>query len=488
MPEAKVQYIVELVKEGSGAQQASAELQGLQTQAAAVTAGATATTAQFGNLAQSTKTATSGIKALHGAAMLVGMQAFPQLSIACMTVTQGLRAVRASGMEVTAGIGLTTASVAGLVAGLISAVYWWRAYTAGKEEAADAKLLKEQTQDLGERLKEMLSGAREAGQITIMEFERLNKLAGTIAGNRTIQDFLRELEVGTAGGAEADLERRIELTNLMLGKMTDVKAQEAAINQDYKDRINLYEMLRQQGLITEDELMAKKDQAHIKQLQALRAIEKQTTDVDRLQKTAAQNFASGFSQAFVDFISGTKNAGQAFGEFAASFMQQIAQMIMQMLVMRAITSMFGAFGGGAAGGGGENFQLTNSFAARGGLFPNYMALGGVASVSQPTYFPRFNVVAGEAGREMLAVLARPRFLSIGGLETVVGNAGGNRLAITNADQLASRAGGMVEIRVTLSPELRAEIVNQSVAVAKVSVVQDMRQDTPISRGVKRLTA
>jgi len=91
---------------------------------------------------------------------------------------------------------------------------------------------------------------------------------------------------------------------------------------------------------------------------------------------------------------------------------------------------------------------------------------------------------------MLTVLARPRMMEIGGMQAVVGSAQGNQLAITSAGDLANRggAGGQVNIRVTLGPELRAEIVSQSVRGAVVQVANEMRQDTPISRGVKGLTA
>jgi hypothetical protein len=127
------------------------------------------------------------------------------------------------------------------------------------------------------------------------------------------------------------------------------------------------------------------------------------------------------------------------------------------------------------------------------MFPRYMAAGGmqgVSSVSQATYFPKFNVVAGEAGREMLTVLARPRMMEIGGMQAVVGSAQGNRLAITSAEALAQNGGGggLAEIRVTMEQGLKGEIIQNSIKGAQVQVANDMRQDTPISRGVKGLTA
>ena len=155
-------------------------------------------------------------------------------------------------------------------------------------------------------------------------------------------------------------------------------------------------------------------------------------------------------------------------------------MIMKQVVLNMISGVAKGLGGAGS-----------IFAANGGMFPQFAAngLAGVSSVSSPTYFPKFNVVAGEAGREMMTVLARPRMMEVGGMQAVVGSAQGRQLAITSANDLArGGAGGSVDIRVTLGPELRAEIVNESVQGARVTVANDMRQDTPISRGVKGLAA
>ena len=58
------------------------------------------------------------------------------------------------------------------------------------------------------------------------------------------------------------------------------------------------------------------------------------------------------------------------------------------------------------------------------------------SVSSPTYFPRFNAVAGEKGREALAVLASPRVA--GG--RVTGKMGGREVSVVPGGAVASGAG------------------------------------------------
>jgi hypothetical protein len=193
----------------------------------------------------------------------------------------------------------------------------------------------------------------------------------------------------------------------------------------------------------------------------------------------ATEFAGGMSSAIVDFIDGTKSAKQAMEEFAASFLESIAQMIIQQMLLNALRATGFFFGGGGMA----------TADAMGGV---HYAANGITSVSSPTYFPKFNVVAGEAGTEMLTVLARPTFRSIGGIDAVVGNAGSNRLAITNADDLANMAGGgmgghiVIEMRGT--QDFEARIVSNSIKGATVQVARDLGRNSPIAKGVKNLTA
>ena len=114
------------------------------------------------------------------------------------------------------------------------------------------------------------------------------------------------------------------------------------------------------------------------------------------------------------------------------------------------------------------------------------------SVSSPTYFPKFNVLAGEAGREVMTVLSRPSFQRINGVPAQIGYAGGNRLAITSADALAGAGGGagggVLEIRVTLSPDVKVEVMNNAVARSRVVLVQDMSNDSQLSRVTRQKMA
>jgi hypothetical protein len=83
--------------------------------------------------------------------------------------------------------------------------------------------------------------------------------------------------------------------------------------------------------------------------QEIRDLESQ---IDATSKQIKQSFSTGAVDALYDFIDGTKTAEQAFGDFAQSFLTQIAKMILQQTIFNAISSIGGAGGGMffAAGG------------------------------------------------------------------------------------------------------------------------------------------
>lgn len=108
-----------------------------------------------------------------------------------------------------------------------------------------------------------------------------------------------------------------------------------------------------------------KDPQLVASLEALRGefgqLKQQVFDAE----TLSADFASGFTGAFDAFIQGTKTAGEAFRSFIADFLRQIANAIIQALILKAIT---GSFSGGAGGAGG---------AVAGGLNSMFNHTGGV---------------------------------------------------------------------------------------------------------------
>ena len=321
-------------------------------------------------------------------------------------------------------------------------------YRKSKENAAEEVRLRVQLIDAREKEKQL------------QEQQRLENEA-QIEDQRIVAQQIREFEDSLTIKALQSKESRVDIAR-----------------SEYEARVEYFEELYDQYAISEDELTNHLNQARIQRLQAEQKFNEKMTlhvmSMQEMQLSAAQSFASGFSQAFVDFASGSKSAEEAFKQFASSFMQEVSRMIIQMMVLKALRSVFFADGG-----------ISMSGLAAGGVRFAASGLAGVSSVSSATYFPRFNVVAGEAGREMLTVLARPRKMEIGGMEAVVGNAGRNTLAITNAADLAGRpAGGRIEINVNMEPGLRGEIIDQSVQGAEIRIVQRARQHSSVRNAIK----
>lgn len=218
------------------------------------------------------------------------------------------------------------------------------------------------------------------------------------------------------------------------------------------------------------------------------------TEIGQVIDRAAQTFSSGFSQAFVDFVSGTKSAEEAFKSFAADFLKATAQMILETTILNAVKAGINSyFGGGASsvgsGGdvsGGDYPPTSDTTFANGGI---RFAGSGLMTVSSPTYFPKFRTIAGEipGQPEMLTVLNNPKMMSIGGIQAAVGNAAGNKLAITGADALARAAGGgQVDININLEPGLVANITNNAPKVAVVTINRDSKRNTDFARNIKGL--
>ena len=205
------------------------------------------------------------------------------------------------------------------------------------------------------------------------------------------------------------------------------------------------------------------------------------SDAGKVLNFAAERFADGASTAIVGVISGTKKAKEAFKEMAASFLQEVAKMILQQQILNLVRAIGKGIGGlfGFADGG----QVAAM--AHGGMIAAANGVSGVSTVSSPTYFPKFNVLAGEAGSEVMTVLARPRMMQVGGIQAQVGQAGSHTLAITNANDLAKAAGGgeRTHIVVELSQGLEARIVEQASNVSVAKVTNQVQRATPLREAV-----
>jgi hypothetical protein len=235
-------------------------------------------------------------------------------------------------------------------------------------------------------------------------------------------------------------------------------------------------------------------------------MQRELSDTAQIMKQVGQsfvgNFAGGFSNAFVQMIQGTKDAKEAFSDFASSLLASTAQMIMELLILATIKrALAGTSLGGFLGlaGGGSVVKAASG-------------IGGVAELTRPTYLPSWNVMAAEAGgSEMMTVLSSPKTWSVGGASVISGNVGSSRLAMMAEGDFknlvpaangmvageasaggsggsGTGTGGRVDIRISLDKNLKAEIIDSSIEGAVVRMNNELSQDSQTSRAVKDLTS
>jgi len=502
-----VEYNVNMSLTGAGAEQAIAQLRALQTQFGVTATAATAMTGGAARAATATATLSSGtralraeVRAMSGAVTLLGLQHFPQLTMSAMVAQQGMRglkiAVAETGVALKVLAPLTIAAGAGLYALFkFGQANWEMFQQVGASNEAEAKAIAQSADSMAKMYERAIEAVTEGRlQLSEAEAQWLDQLmtSATPERSRQLHDFLKErlpaghfMSQGDRSTQTREELQALELSQELsrtaseyLGLTTTLASKRTIIMTEYADQLRLINSLEERGMITAQQAADMRTRQDIQRMRGLTQLRSELTELQRLGQEVSMQFAGGLSTALVKAFS---EGGAALKEFFVQFMQQVAQMILQMLIMAALKKMLGGVLGFSEGG--------VATAAGGGLFPRFAAngLSGVSSVSRPTYFPRFNVVAGEAGREMLTVLARPRFMEIGGVQSVVGQAGGNTLAISSAAQLAGRAGagGSVQIHVSMEPGLRAAIVDQSVSGAVVRVTNDMGTNTPLKRVTKQ---
>jgi|GEM_PF-3995992 len=163
---------------------------------------------------------------------------------------------------------------------------------------------------------------------------------------------------------------------------------------------------------------------------ALDEIREKANDVVGFAKDAvlglSQTISSGLAGAMVDVVSGAKSLKAAFSEFLSSTLRQVSQLIMQFLILRAISGIAGAFSGPSAGqvagvSGASNAARASAAGMGGGIFgPGISAgyqsmltrnMGGPIVRIPMTDFHRFNMGSLVPGprnhRDSVPVLATP---------------------------------------------------------------------------------
>lgn len=150
-----------------------------------------------------------------------------------------------------------------------------------------------------------------------------------------------------------------------------------------------------------------------------------------LGNTMDDTFASGFSNAFVDFAMGAKSAKQAFTEFATSFTTDILKMIAKQIILNALQSSSGGAGAGA------------------GLLTSLAGLAGRASGGE--VFAGQSVIVGERGPE--------QFVSDRGDSAIVGASGPEKFTPKQKGRVMPNGAGMEPPKVTIANILDPALLN-----------------------------
>lgn len=120
-------------------------------------------------------------------------------------------------------------------------------------------------------------------------------------------------------------------------------AGKADIKTILEDTRPVLEKLLKDGIALAEAL---KDPEMAENLKKLKVELEQTNDKLFSGEQLATDFASGFTGAFNAFIDGTKSAGEAFRQFAADFLRQIANMILQKIIFNAVSGAMGSVASG----------------------------------------------------------------------------------------------------------------------------------------------
>lgn len=201
---------------------------------------------------------------------------------------------------------------------------------------------------------------RQQTTVVADQLQRVNELrtqSSDILGQ--LQRDEERINLARQLGTEGELESLIRLGEVRREAYDALKAQ-----------LDLYDQLE---AIDPAGLTDKQREALEKMAPAIDGIrlqaEKLAADLDPLGTKINGIFKDAFSDAFTDFIMGTKTASEAFAAFGRSVIQQLVQIAAQQLAMRIFGSLFGAVSG--AFGGTSAFITPMSNAA---TMPSYEAM------------------------------------------------------------------------------------------------------------------
>lgn len=280
--------------------------------------------------------------------------------------------------------------------------------------AADKKFAEEH-RELTERLQ------AEGDQAALAQLNDLRALTLSSAGLEQIQKFTGDIEAALQRNLAAvdvqvnvgALSKREGLAETLRLKRDAAAASQSAIAQIeqgaaergqtglFTEELNQITELqaRTQALRpTLEELASTSDSFTTGSALGFKRISDATLSWSQVIGQAVSDFAVGFANAtaaaFTGFINGTKSAAQAFREFAASVLTQIAQLIISQLILNSLQSAFPGFF--KAGGGPVSGSAVSAKAA-GGPVGQPSRLAFLPFAFSPFRFPGGGAITGPGG-------------------------------------------------------------------------------------------
>lgn len=201
------------------------------------------------------------------------------------------------------------------------------------------------------------------------------------------------------------------------------------------------------------------------------AVEEHLARIKEVQDEVAHSFASGMTGALMDWSSGVASAKDAFLNFAASFLSQIAEMIIQAQMLALVQKAMGTSGGSSVVS-----AITSAVvgSAKGNVFSNGsivpFATGGI--VGSPTMFPMVGNktgLMGEAGPEAIMPLQRLSSGKLGVAATGADSSGGST-TINVVNNFEGGDQGSEADRARMANQIRTAMIE----VYKQEQAKDMR--------------
>lgn len=300
-----------------------------------------------------------------------------------------------------------------------------------------------------------LLGSRqtELGSIT----QELDAQKQAVADQR--QEYERMMELQRSGLSPELAKQRVDLEKAARAETTKLQTLRQQLIQDQQ-----ISGLTDKQKLTLDEMVKALDARIAKQQEIVDGVNKEARALDKVQQRQQRNqlladgiansIGNGIGQAFNVVLSGTKNWGDELRDIAANVLRDIANQLLQIMVIQPLIKGISAGLGGLFNANGNVFDQR-------GLVP--YAMGGV--VTRPTIFPFANGggfstgVMGEAGPEAILPLRRGRNGRLG-----VQSEGGGTVVNVSVDasgtNVQGNSGQGQQLGRAIAAAVQAELVKQ----------------------------